>query len=576
MEKENYKEMVKLSENAMKVLGARYLPHGATRIKETPGQMFLRVAGNVAMAEKKFGNDAGLYAKKFYEMMSHLDFLPNSPTLMNAGRRLQQLSACFVLPIEDSLESIFETLKNAAMIHQSGGGTGFSFSRIRPRGDVVASTAGVASGPVSFLRIYNLATEIIKQGGRRRGANMGVLAVTHPDIGEFITSKAHYDINNFNISVGVTDDFMEKVQKGGNINLVNPHTKKVVRKANARKIFDSIVEHAWKTGDPGLLFMDEMNRKHPLKDLGKIEATNPCGEVNLLPYEACNLGSINLANFVKNKKVEYERLKDVVHLSVRFLDDIIEMSNYPLKEIHDLARANRKIGLGIMGFADFLIKLRIPYDSKKALDAAEDIMRFIWEESHRASEKLAKERGPFLNLRQSTYKKPIRNATVTTIAPTGTISIIANCSSGIEPLYALSYSHGYIKESLFVTPLLGEVLKEEGCYDHRIIEDVKHGKPLQKVKHVPAKVRKLFETAHEIPVEQHVKMQAVFQKYSDNAVSKTINLRRTATQKEVAKAYLLAYNLHCKGITVYRDGSKKYQVLQKVYRGQICTECRFP
>ena len=567
--------MVKLTENAMKVLEARYLPYGSKRIKETPIQMFWRVAKNVAFAEKKFGNNVKFYSKKFYELVSSLDFLPNSPTLMNAGRRSQQLSACFVLPIEDSITSIFETLKNAAIIHKSGGGTGFSFSKIRPRGDVVASTAGVSSGPVSFLRIYNLATEIIKQGGRRRGANMGVLDISHPDIEEFIASKTKFDISNFNISVGVSDDFMKKVLKGGNMNLVNPHTKKVVKKASARKLFDIIVENAWKTGDPGLLFMDEMNRKHSLKKLGKIEATNPCGEVNLLPYEACNLASINLSNFAKDKKIDYARLKEVVHLSVRFLDDIIEISRYPIQQIHDMAHANRKIGLGVMGFADFLIKLRVPYNSKEALKFAEEVIKFVWEEGHKASEKLAKERGPFPNFKHSTHKKSIRNSTVTTIAPTGTISIIANCSSGIEPLFALSFSHGYIKGSSFVTPYLEEVLKEENCYHKKIVDAVRKGRSLQKMK-VPKKVKKIFETAHEIPVEQHVKMQAVFQKYSDNSVSKTINLRKTASKKEVAKAYLLAYKLKCKGITVYRDGSKKYQVLQKVYKNELCTECRFP
>lgn len=476
--------------------------------------------------------------------MANLEFLPNSPTLMNAGTDIGQLSACFVIPIEDSLKGIFEAVKDMALIQQSGGGTGFSFSRLRPKGDVVRTTHGVASGPVSFMHVFDETTEVIKQGGKRRGANMGILSADHPDIFEFITSKRKSEVlSNFNISVAATDRFMEAVKKNGRIDLINPHTKKKVKSAKALEIFDLIVNSAWETGDPGLIFLDEINQKHPLSSLGKIEATNPCGEVPLLPYESCNLGSINLAKMLKDKDIDWPKLQETIRLAVCFLDNIIEANKYPLPQIEEQTRANRKIGLGVMGFAEMLIGLGIRYDSKEALQVAEEVMGFIKKESHQASMVLGKEKGSFPNFKKSAWHKKgyktMRNATLTTIAPTGTISLIANCSSGIEPLFSLK----------FVKEVLGGV-----------------------------KLRKQYKpseatvTAFEIKPEWHVRMQAAFQKFTDNAVSKTINLPKTATREDVRKAYLLAYDLKCKGITVYRYGSKPQQVLYIEDSGEPCCQ----
>jgi len=526
-----------LSKNAVELLKARYLLKDSKgKVIETPDQMFRRVAKQVSKIDN-------VKEEEFYQMMANSEFLPNSPTLMNAGTELGQLSACFVLPIEDSLESIFDTLKSSALIHQSGGGTGFSFTRLRPKGDIVKSTKGVASGPVSFMEIYDKTTDIVKQGGKRRGANMGILNVDHPDIIEFIRLKEKTSLKNFNISVGITDRFMKAVKENKNYELINPRTGKTVKKLNARKVFDLIAEMAWKTGDPGIIFLDEINRKNILKKIGKIEATNPCGEVPLLPNESCNLGSINLTKFVSEKKINYEKLRKVVVNAVRFLDNIIDANKYPLKKIEKITKANRKIGIGVMGFADMLIMLGVRYNSNKALFIAEELMKFILETARQASVELAKRRGSFPNFNKSElskkYKK-MRNATLTTIAPTGSISIIANCSSSIEPLFAVKYTRISLgKKFTYVHPLLNK-------YDKR-----------------------LFVTAHDIKPEQHVKMQAVFQKYTDNAVSKTVNLHKNATKQNIKKIFMLAYKLKCKGITVYREGSKKEQVLN-IGKCKVC------
>jgi ribonucleoside-diphosphate reductase alpha chain len=529
--------MVKFSKNAQTVLKKRYLlRNDQGRIIETPDQLLRRVARAIARSRSE--------ERQFYEVMSRLEFLPNSPTLMNAGTDIGQLSACFVVPVPDSLEGIFEAVKDMALIQQSGGGTGFSFSRLRPKGDVVKTTHGVASGPVSFMHVFDETTEIIKQGGKRRGANMGILSVDHVDILEFITSKRVGEVlRNFNISVAATDEFMRAVKKGKKIALKNPRTKKKVISVSARKIFDLIVDSAWQTGDPGMIFLDEINRRHPLKTLGEIEATNPCGEQPLLPYESCNLGSINLAKMVKEGGIDWNKLRATVRIAVRFLDNVIDANKYPLLQIGQNAKANRKIGLGVMGFAEMLIKLGKRYDSQEALKLAEKLMRFIQAEGRRMSVELGKKRGSFPNFKKSIWFKKrypaMRNATVTTIAPTGSISLIAGCTSGIEPLFSLA----------FIKEVLGGV------------------KLVHKYKPSEAAV-----TAFEIEPEWHVRMQAAFQKFTDNAVSKTVNLPAKATRKEVKKAFLLAHQLKCKGITVYRYGSKPKQVLYTEDSGEPCCE----
>ncbi len=565
-----FKDDLKLPINSIAVLKRRYLLKDDSRnIIETPSALFRRVAAHVAGAEKNFksGDSPEETEEKFYYMMRDLEFMPNSPTLMNAGTSLGQLSACFVLPVEDSIDGIFETLHHMAKIHQTGGGTGFSFSHLRPKDDFVSSTKGEASGPVSFMSIFDRATSVIVQGGRRRGANMGILRCDHPDIVGFVEAKKDkQSFSNFNLSVGVTDPFMEAVKKDKKFNLINPRTKKSASTVKARTLFDFMVNAAWETGDPGLIFLNEINRENPTPEIGPIEATNPCGELPLLPYESCNLASINLAKMVQGSSVDWRKLKDRIKWGIRFLDDVIEVNKFPLPQIEETTYANRKIGLGVMGFADILIKLRIPYDSSEAVSFAQKLMHFVRKESLNASVELAKERGVFPNWKKSIYSKKnlrLRNATVNTVAPTGTISIIAGCSSGIEPLFAVSFVRNVLSGTrLFeVNPFFEEVAKERGFHSRDLLAEIAHSGSLQNIKGIPDDIKKLFVTAFDTTPEQHLRIQAAFQKYTDNSVSKTINLPSDATAEDIRNIYLLAHRLKCKGITVYRYGSKEQQVL---------------
>lgn len=561
-----------LTKNALIVLRKRILARDANgRVIETPEAMFQRVARSIASADLDYGTpeDARKSEQAFLEVMTRLEFLPNSPTLMNAGRDLGQLSACFVLPIEDSMESIFATLADTALIQKSGGGTGFSFSRLRPKEDTIQSTQGESSGPVSFMRLYNFATEVTRLGGKRAGANMAILRVDHPDIEEFIGAKTNpLELNTFNISVAVTDVFMERVKTGEPYDLINPRTGMTVGQLDARAVFNRIVESAWRNGEPGVIFIDRINRDNPTPDLGPIESTNPCGEQPLLPYESCVLGSINLARFHRDGEVNYERLKEVVAIGVHFLDNIIDKSEFPIREIKLKTTANRKIGLGVMGWADLLLELKIPYDSDEAVDLAGEVMSFIAQEASRVSIELAKERGPFPrwqleNVYKDSNQSPRRNATVTTVAPTGTISLIANCSSGIEPIYSLAYhrlSFGS-ERMLFVHPLFAQYAAEHGFFSESLVERVSEKGSLTDIPNVPLEAKRLFVTTHDIAPGWHVKMQAAFQKHIDAAVSKTINFRNGATVDDVMRSYELAYELGCKGLTIYRDGSRDLQVL---------------
>lgn len=565
----------KLTVNAIEVLRKRYLLKDENeRIIETPAQMFRRVAKVVAGVDRKYGGDQKESEKTFYDMMARLEFIPNSPTLFNAGTKLGQLSACFVLPVEDSLEGIFEAVKNMALIEKSGGGVGFDFSKLRPKGDIVRSTKGVASGPVSFMRIFDIATEVIKAGGKRRGAMMGILRVDHPDILEFITSKQKADfLSNFNISVAVTDDFMKALAEDDEYWLINPRNKEKVGRLKAKDVWNLMAKAAWESGDPGVVFIDEINKHNPAPEVGRIESTNPCGEQPLLPYESCNLGSINLSRMVENGKINWKKLAETVRNSVHFLDNVIDANKYPLKEIEKITRANRKIGLGVMGFADMLIKLGIPYNSEEALKLAEELMRFVEEEAHKKSVEIGEERGSFPNFEKSIWKNKygaMRNATVTTIAPTGSISIIAGCSSGIEPIFAICFIRNVLGGTrLFETnPLFEIIAKERGFYSAKRLEEIAKTGSVQRIKGVPEDVKRLFVTALDIQPEWHVRMQAAFQKYTDNAVSKTVNLPAEATIEDVRRVYELAWRLKCKGVTVFRYGSKPEQVL---YIGEIET-----
>jgi ribonucleoside-diphosphate reductase alpha chain len=569
----------KWTDAALRVLRERYLTRKDGEVVETPEEMCWRVAQSMAAGEARYGRSPAAVheiATAFYDMMVDAEFLPNSPTLMNAGKgNGLQYSACYVLPVGDSMEEIFDSVKAAAIIHKSGGGTGFAFSRLRPKDDLVASTGGRASGPVSFLRVFNGATEAVKQGGTRRGANMGILKVDHPDILEFIDCKLDGGITNFNVSVAATDAFMEALDKGTDYDLINPHTGAVVARLSAQQVFDRIVRAAWRTGDPGMVFIDRINASaaNPTPALGQIEATNPCGEQPLLPNEACNLGSLNVSKFARRgasgeMSIDWDEMERVVRLAVRFLDDVIEMNPYPLPEIDATVKANRRIGLGIMGWADLLFLLGVPYDSEEAIDLGDRLMAFVKDKAHDQSSKLAEERGPFPNWSRSIYKnvRPMRNSTATTIAPTGTISMIAGCSSGVEPIFALAFEHR-VKQSdgervlTFVNETFEAIAKEQGWFSDALMAEIAKRGTIHGIPGVPPDAERVFETAHEISFDWHVRHQAAFQRHTDNGVSKTINLPNGATEADVARAYRLAWELGCLGITVFRDGCKGEQVL---------------
>lgn len=564
---------MELSKNALTVLKRRYLiKNGEGVVIETVEELFHRVAGAIAASDRRYdeNSDCEALADSFYRMMTNLEFLPNSPTLMNAGRPLGQLSACFVLPVEDTMEGIFEAIKQAALIHKSGGGTGFSFSRLRPCGSAVNSTGGVASGPISFMKVFNMATEAVKQGGTRRGANMGILRVDHPDIMEFIHCKTNNkEITNFNISVGLTEKFMNAVEAGKDYELVDPHGGRVTGTLNAREVFECIVDAAWHNGEPGIIFLDRLNRDNVVPKSGEIESTNPCGEQPLLPYESCNLGSINLTKMLKEENgvysFDWDKLKATAKKAVHFLDNVIDANKYPLKEIDFMTKQTRKVGLGVMGWADALLRLKIPYNSEQAVRLAETVMRAVTEAGREESRELAKIRGTFPLFQESTLDQelPQRNATVTTIAPTGTLSLLASCSSGVEPIFGYVYIRNIMDgtEMIEVNPILREVLKERGLYSDELMKKIAKQGSLEGIEEIPEEIRRVFVSAHEVSPEFHIRMQAAFQQHTDNAVSKTVNFCNSATREEVAEVYKLAFRLGCKGVTIYRDGSRSEQVL---------------
>ena len=560
---------MKLSSNAIQLLEARYfLKNTEGRIVESPEQLFRRVAKHIASVEE----DKAAWENRFYDLMAHLHFLPNSPTLMNAGLPNGQLSACFVLPVEDSLEGIFSTLKDMALIHQSGGGTGYNFSKLRPQGDRVSASGGTSSGPLAFIKVYDMATEQVRQGGKRRGANMGILNVDHSDIESFITAKSKGDeLQNFNLSVGILDDFMRAVQNDETWNLINPRNNKITKTIRAKELWDLIISQAWATGDPGLIFLDTINKHNPLPKLGKIQRTNPCGEVPLFEYESCNLGSLNLSKMVKHEngiwQVDWKTLEHCVQVSMRFLDNVISANHYLLPQIETVTKNNRKVGLGLMGWAELLAILDIPYASDKAVEMGEKIMRFIQAKSYEASEDLARERGAFPNWKKSIFspKTPMRNATCNSIAPTGSISVIADASYSIEPLYALAYKRVGILENetqLEINPVFVSKMKKLGFWNVALKDEVLSTGSIQHLLTIPPEIKKLFQTSLEIPWQYHLQHQRAFQKYTDNAVSKTINLSHETDTDTISEIYRTAWEYGLKGITVYRDGSKANQVLQ--------------
>ncbi len=568
--------------NALTVLGRRYQRRdGAGQIVESPSELLLRVARAVASAESRHGGDAERWQARFLDAMSRLEFLPNSPTLMNAGKQAGQLSACFVLPVADSMPEIFDAVKWAAMIQQTGGGTGFAFSRLRPSGDLVRSTSGIASGPVSFIEVFNTATDAIRQGGVRRGANMGILRVDHPDVLEFISAKSDpRRLRNFNVSVAITDEFMDALEHGREYALRNPRSGAEVKRLDANRVWRLIAQLAWKSGEPGVIFIDRINAANPTPQLGEMESTNPCGELPLLPFEACNLGSIDVGKLVRGGQLDWARLGELVRLGVRFLDDVIEVNHYPLPQIETITRANRKIGLGVMGFADALIRLRVAYDSERALQLADELAAFIEREAQAASAELARERGPFANWTGSKWDRagspPLRNATTTTIAPTGTLSILAGCSGGIEPLYAVSFVRQVLDGDrlIDVHPLFVEAARAGGWYSEALMAKIAERGSVRGLDEVPAETQRLFVTAYDVAPEWHLRMQASFQRHVHNAVSKTINFPRSATVEQVEAAYREAYRLGCKGVTAYRDGSRDEQVLSfgETARGRTTVE----
>ena len=564
---------LKFSNNSLQVLEKRYLLKDKEgNLIETPKQMVRRIAHNIAQAEYNYGateEQIHEVEESYYNLIANLDFLPNTPTIMNAGTKIQQLSACFVLPVEDSMEGIFKSVMDTALIHKSGGGTGFSFTRLRPSNDLVRSTSGVASGPVSFMKVFDAATEVIKQGGKRRGANMGILRVDHPDILKLIECKADMkSLQNFNISVAATDKFMQAVKDDTDYELINPKDKAVVGKLQARDVFALITNNAWKNGDPGFIFIDKINAGHPGKNVGEIESTNPCGEQPLLPYESCNLGSINLNNFIKddNSDVNWDKLRECIRLSVRFLDDVIDMNKYPIPELAEMANKTRKIGLGIMGFADLLYELGVKYNSEEGYQLAEKVMKFFKDESYQMSGELAELRGTYPAWEGSDHHKEnrkMRNTCCLTIAPTGTIGMLAEASGGCEPTYAISYIKNVMDgtELIYTNRIFERISKERGFNSPDLMRKIAKIGTVQNIEEVPQDVRDVFVTAQDIAPEDHVKMQASFQKYVDSSISKTINFPNSATIDDVKKSYLTAWGMGCKGITIYRDGSRDNQVL---------------